>query len=134
MIVVLDASAAIELLLQRPAAEQLHQALEDADYILVPDLYVAEVCNALWKYTRAADDDKSAVTSVEDAMALPDEFVSSRELYREAFSFAVQSGHPVYDCLYAILARRNNAQLLTVDRRLAALAVTGGISVLPTRS
>jgi predicted nucleic acid-binding protein len=29
--------------------------------------------------------------------------------------------HPVYDTLYLVLARRNNAVLLTQDRRLAEL-------------
>ena len=30
--------------------------------------------------------------------------------------------HPIYDIVYLVLARRNNAFLLTLDQRLAKLA------------
>lgn len=129
MIVVLDASAAIEVVLQRPASSEINAAITEADVIFVPDLFVAEVSNALWKYVVAGGANGSAL--LEDAVSLPDEVISSTELYREAFGLATQSGHPVYDCLYAILARRNNATLLTVDRRLTTLVRSHEISVIP---
>ena len=134
MIVVLDASAAIEVVLKRDASMVLRKAIEDADYIATPDLYVAEVSNALWKYASLASEELPPAGLLDDALALPDEYVSARELCREAFAFSVQHRHPVYDSLYAVLARRHSAVLLTVDRRLGALAKSEGLTVIPGNS
>ena len=132
MIVVLDASAAMELVLKRPASPAIQTALDEADIIVVPDLYIAEVSNAVWKIATAAGDKIRPTEILDDAVALPDEFVSSRDLYREAYAFSIQKHHPVYDSLYAITARRNGATLLTVDRRLAAIAASENIAVIPS--
>jgi predicted nucleic acid-binding protein len=40
----------------------------------------------------------------------------------EALALACHLDHPVYDCLYLALARREAAQLLTADQRLEKLA------------
>jgi predicted nucleic acid-binding protein len=47
---------------------------------------------------------------------LPDEYVNEHELYIEAFKLGCELNHPVYDALFLVLARRNNAQLLTMER------------------
>jgi predicted nucleic acid-binding protein len=60
---------------------------------------------------------------LERAVGLVDTFETSLDLYREAFSLSVDQLHPVYDALYIVLARRNNAVLATLDRRLADLAL-----------
>ena len=60
--------------------------------------------------------------AVEQVMGLPDRLEPSSTLNVEAFVLASRHRHPVYDALYLVLARRNNAVLLTLDRRLAALA------------
>ena len=132
MIVVLDASAAIELVLKRPASPAIEEAVDGADYIIAPDLYIAEVTNAVWKLASAAGDEISPTQILDDAVALPDEYVASRDIYREAYAFSMKKQHPVYDSLYAITARRNGATLLTVDRRLASIAASEGIAVIPS--
>jgi predicted nucleic acid-binding protein len=40
----------------------------------------------------------------------------------EALALACHLDHPVYDCLYLALARREAAVLLTADQKLMALA------------
>lgn len=40
----------------------------------------------------------------------------------EALALACHLNHPVYDCLYLALARREAALLLTADQRLKRLA------------
>jgi predicted nucleic acid-binding protein len=40
-------------------------------------------------------------------------------LREAAFDLALRRDHPVYECFYVALARREGAPLLTVDRRLA---------------
>ncbi len=49
MITVLDASAAVEVVLHRPNADTISSVLRSADLTLAPDLYVSEIANALWK-------------------------------------------------------------------------------------
>lgn len=123
MNIVIDASAAVGLVLAFPGTEQFAPPLEQADLVITPDLFVAEVCNALWKYRRA--ELVSMVRceqALEQILNLPDRIEPGSGLYLEAFALACRHLHPVYDALYLVLARRNNAILLTLDKRLAVLA------------
>lgn len=120
---VLDASAAIHLVLGTEGASAVADALEAASLVLAPDLYFAETASALWKYVRAGHlATPDADSRFEESMALVDETWSAESLAREVFAEANRLNHPVYDLYYAVLARRNGASLLTFDRRLATLA------------
>ena len=44
------------------------------------------------------------------------------ELLEEAAEIAVAADHPVYDCFYIALARREGMPLVTADKRLASAA------------
>ncbi|MFZ4855589.1 MAG: type II toxin-antitoxin system VapC family toxin [Desulfuromonadaceae bacterium] len=123
MNVVIDASAAVGVVLALPGTEIFTPLLEEAALVTAPDLYVAEISNALWKY-RKADllTMERCELLLEQALSLPDRLEESTALYQESFALACRHLHPVYDALYLILARRTNATLLTLDRRLAALA------------
>jgi predicted nucleic acid-binding protein len=119
---VLDASAAIEAVLRRPRAEAIIDRLEQAARVTVPDLYFAEVANALWKYVAAGDitiDDGQELLAT--ASALADDSLASNDLATEALATAAAFDHPVYDALYAVAARRSGAAVCTVDRRLGSL-------------
>lgn len=121
-LVVLDASAAVEAVLGRPRASAIIDRLEQADRVTVPDLFFAEVANALWKYVRVAEitiDDGQALLST--ASALADESLPSRELATEALATAAAFDHSVYDALYAVTARRSGAAVCTIDSRLVKL-------------
>jgi predicted nucleic acid-binding protein len=123
MNIVLDASAAVGLVLDLPGTELFTAPLEQAALVTSPDLFIAEVGNALWKYRKA--DLLPMVRcelAFEQALSLPDRIEPSSTLHLEAFALACRHLQPVYDTLYLVLARRNNAVLLTLDRRLAALA------------
>ena len=88
---------------------------------MAPDLYVCEVANTLWKYvTHGSMQRGEAGQLLGDARKLVDLRVSNDELADEALVAAVACGHPVYDMLYAVLARRHGAQLITMDRRLTS--------------
>ena len=56
----------------------------------------------------------------------PEELVDviepDRHLLAEALALACHLDHPVYDCLYLALARREAAVLVTADQRLQQLA------------
>lgn len=123
MNVVIDASAAVGLVLAMPGTESFTPLLEQAAFVAAPDLYVAEVGNALWKYRKANLLPMARCElALEQIVSLPDRFEPSSTLYIEAFALACRHLHPVYDALYLVLARRTNATILTMDRHLAALA------------
>ena len=119
---VLDASAALEAILGRPHAEQMLDLIEGATLVRAPDLYVAEVGNALWKHIKAGDIDiGQAQHCLQSALDLVDSIIPSSGLVEEAMATATEYDHPVYDALYLVTARRSGATVCTRDRRLAAL-------------
>ena len=123
MNLVIDASAAVSLVLGIPVSENFYAPLDQAELVMSPDLFVAEVSNAIWKYRKAGllPLDRCE-TALEQALSLPDQLEASFGLHREAFVLAVRHLHSVYEALHLVLARRNNAAILTLDRRLAELA------------
>ncbi len=120
---VLDASAAVRLVLAHPSAEaSAIDALAEADTVLAPRLYFSEVANALWKYVKAGGlEEAEALERSREAGALISRSADDAELVDEALSSAVRFDHPVYDTLYAVLARRHSCPVLTMDERLKAL-------------
>lgn len=120
---VLDASAAVRLILGDPAAAPLAQPLREAALVLAPELMLTEVANTLWKLQRAqqlADLDPQQLLA--DARDLVDRVEPDRHLQAEALALACHLNHPVYDCLYLALARREAASLISADQRLLRLA------------
>jgi len=123
MIAVLDASAAIEIVLQRNLAGKLSKYVVEADWVIAPTLFISEVTNTVWKYQKFADFPyRSCEKTLEQALALPDDFINELDLYREAFKLSCTLNHPVYDMLYLVIARRNNGLLLTLDKKLVKAA------------
>lgn len=119
MILVLDASAAVEVVLRRAGACKLEQRLCDADWVIAPTLFAAEAANAFWKYHRFEDLPlEQCERALDQALSLPDDLLDDRELAREAFALACLARVTAYDALYMVLARRHNARLLTMDQAL----------------
>ncbi|WP_025323210.1 type II toxin-antitoxin system VapC family toxin [Deferrisoma camini] len=128
--VVLDASAAVRLVLGLGGAESIAEVLERAAVVLAPDLFHAEVANALWKYCRGQHIRvEEALAHRETAAALVDREVPTEDLAREALWEASNRSHPVYDLLYLVLARRFGCAVCTADRKLASLARQMGLPV-----
>lgn len=128
MIVVLDTSAAIEIVLQRDSAQSLAEVVREADWVIAPTLFITEVNNVFWKYHKFADYPyPDCERDIEQTIALPDEYINEIELYREAFKLGCTLDHPIYDMLYMVLARRNRAKLLTMDKKLITVAHKAGV-------
>jgi predicted nucleic acid-binding protein len=119
---VLDASAALEAVLGRNRAIDVLDLIAAATTVRAPDLYTAEIGNALWKHVKAGDlDIGRAQRCLRSALDLVDSIIPSRALVEEAMVTAAEYDHPVYDALYLVAARRTGAAVCTLDRRLAAL-------------
>lgn len=106
-----------------PEALVMHEAVLAADLVLAPELMLTEVANALWRLQRAGQLEASGLQQrLSRAADLVDHIEPDRTLLPEALALATHLDHPVYDCLYLVLARREVALLLSADRRLLELA------------
>jgi predicted nucleic acid-binding protein len=120
---VLDASAAVRLILADPAATDLAERVGGAALVLAPELMLTKLDNTLWKLQRADRlNDLDPQELLAEARELVDRLEPDRHLQAETLALACHLNHPVYDCLYLALARREAASLISSDRRLNALA------------
>ncbi len=128
MKVVLDASAAIEIVLNRPEAGSLRLCLEQCSRVLSTDLYKAEVANTLWKYNKAGLLAKDTVLDLlKLCQNLVDDYFDIREFNEESLMESIHLDHAIYDMLYLTLARRTGSVLLTMDKKLRKIAESQGV-------
>ncbi|MBN2735918.1 MAG: type II toxin-antitoxin system VapC family toxin [Spirochaetales bacterium] len=119
MIIVLDVSGAIEILLQKEKRAKYDETYKQASWVIAPDLYVSEISNVLWKYYKAnLFSHEECVQYVEDGISMVDDFIAAKELWKEALGEGIKNSHSIYDMYYLVLARRNDATLITNDNRL----------------
>lgn len=132
MRIVLDASAAANIILRTDLAPALIEKLGQGRLVIAPSLFHSEIANTLWKYVRCGDLSKdTALARYAEAVGLVDAFEADEAIATEALSAAIRYSHPVYDLLYVILARRHGCRVLTVDKRLITLAGEIDESLLP---
>ncbi len=116
---VVDASVAARWFVEGEHAEAALAILDAEADLIAPDLLVAELGNTLVKYVAAGALDASRAASVLVAMrTVMTRFVPMSELHDDALALALEIGHPIYDCYYLALARRERALFVTADRRL----------------
>lgn len=117
---VLDASAAVHLVLRGDHASVLSRKLKDVAIVMAPDLYCSEVANSLLKYVRTGKlTVDQAITRIERCMEFVGSLIPEITLAPEALVAASRSQGGVYDMMYAVLARRTGAPVITMDRRFA---------------
>lgn len=118
---VLDASAAIELLLVGAAAPALRERLVDEAEFAAPEVITVEVLMVLRRdVRRGVLGESRAQQAVDDLLSLPLSLFSPRLLARRAWS--LRSNLTVPDALYLALAEAVREPLLTTDARLARAA------------
>lgn len=121
--IVVDASAVVRIIEGAEPAVSFQEALLQADLVLAPELMLTEVANALWRLQRAGQLEADGLQRrLSRAVELVDVIEPDRHLQAEALALACHLDHPVYDCLYLALARREAAVLVTADKRLQQLA------------
>ena len=123
MIIVLDSNAAIEIVLKRAKGKSLREIIETAEKIISSEFFRVEVANVIRKYYQGNYIKKTdCYKMLELAENLIDEFIPIKENHLEAMHEAIRLKHSAYDMLYLTLARRMGATLITLDRRLLAIA------------
>ena len=130
MISILDVSGAIQVILEKEKAEKFDKIIKSSEWVIAPDLYVSEISNVLWKYHKAKlITHDECIQYVEDGINIIDDYIDAKELWKEALGEGIRNKHSIYDMYYAVLARRNDAFLITNDGGLAKLSKMLGISV-----
>lgn len=130
MIVVLDVSAAIEIVLQKEKKEIFNSIYKKGTWIIAPDLFIAEITNVLWKYHKAkVISHEDCIQYVQDGIDMIDDFIDARELWKESLAEGIKNNHSIYDMYYLVLARRNDAILITDDGPLAEICKKLNIEV-----
>jgi predicted nucleic acid-binding protein len=126
--IVLDATSALDVALNRYRATEFAAQLDEANEVLAPELFVPEVVNAVWKLHHFGNLSLSACDgTLEVLLEFIDVFVSCKELYREAFLLSRTTRRSAYDMFYLALAQREDAALLTLDNALRKEALRQGI-------
>ena len=123
MNIVLDASAAIHAATEDTFSDMILDVVEQAESILAPELYHAEVSSGLLKYVKAGHlNTTAAIDKFEQMINLVTDFRALSELGHQSIHEADRLGHSVYDMYYLVLARSYGAHLVSLDKRLLALA------------
>ena len=87
MIVVLDVSAAIEIIFQREKDNTFKSIYNQGTWIIAPDLFISEITNVLWKYHKAGlISHIDCIQYVQDGIDMIDDFIGTRELWKEALA------------------------------------------------
>ena len=119
MKLVVDASVAIKWSIQEEGHAEAMTLLTSDHDLLMPDLAVIEVGNALWKKAiRKEVEPAQAGAALEFMKRARIAVVASSGLVTRALAIAVELRHPIYDCVYLAAAEQHAARLVTVDRRL----------------
>jgi len=130
MIVVLDVSAAIEILFQKAKQEKFNDIYKKGTWIIAPDVFIAEITNVLWKYYKAKVlSHEDCIQYVQDGIDMIDDFIDARELWKESLAEGIRNNHSIYDMYYSVLTRRNDAVLITNDGPLAEICKKLNIDV-----
>jgi predicted nucleic acid-binding protein len=129
-VIVVDASAALELLLNREASTALrHRFFRRGETLHAPHLLDVEVLHVIRRYnlTREMTDDR-AEEAIRNHLALPIERYSHELLAGRIWQ--LRSNLTAYDAAYVALAELLGAPLVTTDARLARSAAARKVAEL----
>jgi predicted nucleic acid-binding protein len=119
-VIVVDASAVLELLLQTGAADDVERRLFSGETLHAPHLLDLEVAQVLRRYERVGDlDSRRAGEALEDFAALRIERYPHHLFLQRVWS--LRANATAYDACYLALAEALEAPLLTSDARLAGV-------------
>lgn len=121
--VVIDANVSLKWFIEERGSLAARKLLDKGASFIAPDIFIPEVCNVVWKKVKTHEITlEHGQAIVANVPMVLDSLVPSSELAKRAFDLAVQFNHPVYDCLYLVLAERESITLITDDAKLATVA------------
>ena len=121
--IVIDASALLDLILLRPNASRVADAMMGQS-VAAPELIVVETSSALARLERAGDlHTHDADIAIRDVGEMPISLVGHSPLHTRAW--AMRRSLRLTDAFYVACAEMLSAPLLTSDGRLARAALSG---------
>jgi len=131
MIIVLDASAAIEIALNKDSGKAFQDILLESDLVIAPDTFPSEITNVFWKYAFHSNMEKDKCEKgIDYCLDLVDDYIDTKSICREVFFESINNEHSSYDIFYLIVARRHNAAIITKDKKMITTAEKLKIKVL----
>ena len=118
MTIVVDASVALRWCFQLNGSDRAEELLRSDDRLIAPDLVIAEITNAAWKFVIFDRMTAAARSAVREVVKAFEELVPTSVLKDRALAIAIELRHPAYDCFYLALAERSTSLLVTADERL----------------
>ena len=120
MTLTVDTSVVIKWFVKEEGFEEARGLLAHRIHLHAPDLLLAEFANTIWKkvHRREIADPRPYFDELAN---LPDAVTLHRggEFIDRAAEIAVETDHPVYDCLYLACAEATASALITADRQFA---------------
>jgi len=118
-VIVLDASAVLEVLLRTPTAKTLESRLFDpAETLHAPHLLDIEIAQVLRRYAAAGEDAARCRAALTDLIDLP--IIRYPHDFLLPRVWELRHNLTAYDAVYVALAEALDATLLTRDQRLAS--------------
>lgn len=119
MILVVDASAVGAMLFEEPEADTIRAHVR-GETVLAPQLIDYELANICWKKVRRQPEAQVETLAMLAAVAL----VSMTRVKvppADVAALAIRTGLSAYDASYLWLAMAQDAELITLDKRLARI-------------
>jgi predicted nucleic acid-binding protein len=120
---VVDASVVAQRLVTEPDTPKARSLLlrwskGDLD-LLAPELLAVEIGNMLWKRAlRKLLPENKVLRLYSEFQELQIPLWPSAGLMEAALRLALRQQHPVYDCVYVVLASETDSELVTADEKL----------------
>lgn len=123
MTIILDVSAAVQILLKKEKKEYFENIYKKASWVIAPELYILEITNVFWKYYKTKIlNHEECLHYIEDGIELVDDYFSEKDMWKEVLGASIKNNHSAYDIFYAVLARRNDASLVSNDKELIKIS------------
>jgi predicted nucleic acid-binding protein len=130
---VLDTSAAVEMVLRTPQGRWLRERLDWRDGVHAPELLHVEGVGVLRRYeVRGALNPERAALAFRRLLGLPVLLTGTTPLLEEAWT--LRANDTVADACYVVLARHLHATLVTADGRLGRAPLLGIETLVPRQS
>lgn len=127
--IVIDSSALVKYVAREDGWEGVERYLVSARVVTL-DLALKEVANALWKKILKEEVSIDVAIRILSSIYKVVRVVDEGGYLEDSLRIAVDNGLTVYDSLFIALALRNNAELLTSDKRQSEVAGRLGVKVI----
>ena len=129
MPIVVDASVALKLVAREAGTAEAQALLDRDEERIAPDWMLVEVAGGLVNKMRHEGLNPTLAQAALTALpSFIDRFVPGEQVLARAMKLAAELDHPLYDCLYLVLAISEDGVVVTADDGFVAAAARGGFA------